>query len=106
MYEWLIDTFVERPERLIAAGDAAIHSSQVLLVAALVGNVATTAMSSLRVLGVKVTEGIKTLAELYPDLPTWWVPESPAAFLACAALLAAGLWTRHVGRRYQRLLGI
>lgn len=96
----------DRPERLVAAGEVAMYSAQALLLAGLFGNVATTAMSAIRVLGTKATESSKTLATLYPDLPTWWVPESGTAFIACTALLAAGLWVRHVGRRYQRLLGL
>ena len=94
----------DHPERLVAAGGVAMYSAQALLVAGLFGTVATTAMSSLSVLGTKAAEHSKTLAELYPDLPTWWIPESAEAFIAAAALMAAGLWLRLIGRRYQRLL--
>lgn len=104
MDEWLMTAAGEHPERLVATGEIALYSAQALLLAGLLGNVATTTMSSLRVLGAKAAESSKSLAALYPDLPTWWVPESGGAFIACAAVLAAGLWMRYVGRRYQRLL--
>ncbi len=48
-------------------------------------------MSTLRLLGAKASESTKPLAELYPDLPTWWVLESGAAFVACIVLMVAGL---------------
>lgn len=105
MDELLMTAAGDHPERLVTAGEIARYSAQALLLAGLLGNVATTAMSAIRVQGTKATESSKTLAALYPDLPTWWVPESGAAFIACTALLAAGLWVRHIGRRYQWLLG-
>ena len=106
MDELLMTAVADRPEHLVTAGEVAMYSAQALLLAGLFGNVATTAMSSLRFLGTKATESSKTLAALYPDLPTWWIPESGTAFVGCAALMAAGLWLRHMGRRYQRLLGL
>ncbi len=104
--ELLMTTAGDRPERLVVAGEVAVYSAHALLVAGLAGKVATTAMSTLRFLGAKAAESTKPLAELYPDFPTWWVPESGAAFVACAALMMAGLWMRNVGRRYQRVFGL
>jgi len=46
----------DHPERLVAAGDVAMYSAQAFLVAGLFGKVATTAMSSLSVLGTKAAE--------------------------------------------------
>lgn len=106
MDELLMAAAGDQPERLVAAGDVAMYSAQAFLVAGPFGKVATTAMSSLSVLGTKAAEHSKTLAELYPNLPTWWIPETAEAFIAAAALMAAGLWVRHVGRRYQRVFGI
>jgi hypothetical protein len=106
MDELLLTAAANHPERLVTAGDVAMYSAQALLVAGMFGKVATTAMSSLSVLGTKAAERSKTLAELFPDLPTWWIPESTEAFIAAAALMAAGLWVRYVGRRYQRVFGL
>ncbi len=106
MDEFLISAAGDHPERLVVAGEVAMYSAQALLLAGLAGKVATTAVSAVRLLGAKAAESSKPLAELYPDLPTWWVPESGAAFVACAALMVAGLWMRHVGRRYQRVFGL
>lgn len=103
MNELLMTAVCDKPERLVAAGEVAMYSAQALLLAGLFGKVAATAMSSLSVLSAKAAEGSRTLAALYPDFPTWWVPESTEAFIATAALMAAGLCMRYVGRRYQRL---
>ncbi len=106
MDEFLMFAAGDHPERLVIAGEVVMYSAQALLLAGLAGKVATTAVSAVRLLGAKAAESTKPLAELYPELPTWWVPESGAAFVACAVLMAAGLWMRHVGRRYQRVFGL
>lgn len=106
MDELLMTASGDHPERLVTAGDVAMYSAQALLVAGLFGKVATTAMSLLTDRGAVAAKGFGTLAALYPDLPTWWIPESAEAFIAAAALMAAGLWVRHVGRRYQRVFGL
>lgn len=106
MDEFLMSAAGDHPERLVVAGEVAMYLAQALLLAGLAGSVVSTALSTLHRLGATAADSTKLLAELYPNLPTWWVPESGAAFVACAALMVAGLWMRHVGRRYQRVFGL
>ena len=34
----------------------------------------------------------RSLAERFPDWPTWFVPESPAGFTAAALMVCWGVW--------------
>ncbi|KAF7960300.1 hypothetical protein AWV80_35025 [Cupriavidus sp. UYMU48A] len=44
------------------------------------------------------------LADLYPSLPTWWVPESWLGAMPAIALLVFGMWLVAVGNKLLRFL--
>lgn len=46
-----------------------------------------------------------TLAKLYPDWPTWWVPESPEGFVAWVFVGAAGVWIAFAAKMLQKQMG-
>jgi hypothetical protein len=46
--------------------------------------------------------GAATLAERYPALPTWFVPESPIGFTAASMLVCWGVWAMASGLRIAR----
>lgn len=45
-----------------------------------------------------------TFSQLFPPLPTWWVPESFLAVLFYASLIAAGYLLLESSRRLRRLM--
>ena len=45
-----------------------------------------------------------TFSQLFPPLPTWWVPESFLAVLLYASLIAAGYLLLESSRRLRRLM--
>jgi hypothetical protein len=42
------------------------------------------------------------LAERYPDLPTWFVPEGPAGYAVAATMVCWGVWAMGSGLRLAR----
>lgn len=48
----------------------------------------------------------RTLSELYPSWPLWWVPESGASIILALLICAAALYLRSVGHKVDRLYGV
>jgi hypothetical protein len=42
------------------------------------------------------------LAKLYPDWPTWWIPESLGGFVTWALIGAAGAWLGFTAKKLQK----
>lgn len=47
----------------------------------------------------------RSLADAYPALPTWWIPESAVGFILSLGVAAVGLWlvmaTKHLNRTFR-----
>ena len=101
MWNELTEWALARPERLKRWGRTLVSASLWVLLFAAFGRVCVIAGSSAaRAAG----DDPLTLAVLYPDLPTWWVPESVATVLSTLVVLAVGWWLNNVGRTYERVL--
>ena len=50
------------------------------------------------------TEGAQSLAELYPSLPTWWIPESAGGYTFYLLAMAAGLGVSMAANRIESTL--
>lgn len=46
-----------------------------------------------------------TIAKLYPDWPTWWIPESVEGFAAWLFVGALGAWLAYAAKSLDRQLG-
>jgi hypothetical protein len=46
-----------------------------------------------------------TLAQLYPDWPTWWIPESPEGFAAWVFVGLVGAWLAFTAKTLQKQVG-
>ena len=42
------------------------------------------------------------LADRYPQLPTWWVPEGPAGYAIATTMVCWGVWAMGSGLRLPR----
>lgn len=103
MFDKMLDAFLENPKRLAALGEFLITLGYWLGIAGLVGKVATTAAGAIT--GMASNSGnAGTLAEIYPLLPTAWVPESAIGFVLTALILSLGLWLKHTGKQFERYL--
>ena len=103
MFERVLDTFLENPKRLVALGDFLITLGYWLGIAGLVGKVATTAVGAITSMAIS-SASVGTLADIYPSLPTAWVPESAIGFVLTALILSLGLWLKYTGRQLERYL--
>lgn len=91
------------PSRLQALGSTLVRGAAFLFLIGAITQVATAAMS-----GVLSHAGgaprVMSLAQLVPDLPTWWIPESPIGYVLCTAILVIGFALNSLGCKVQRLM--
>lgn len=103
--EFFCTWFLEKPQRLISVGRSLCMLGIVLLLAGLLGYVLTTTISSIFSLAANAqSQPVKTLAEMYPSLPTWWIPESVPSFIFAIMLMAVGVAIVFAGEKYERIL--
>lgn len=103
MYSVLLDFISYEPRRIVALGKALYRTGSFLIVAGLIGRAARVSIAVVESLGGH--QGVeRSLAEIYPTLLTWWVPESALGYAAGAALMLFGLTVTMTGRRWKRLL--
>lgn len=103
MLERIEDYFIEQPGRLIALGRTLVVIGAVLLVFAAIGRLASAVPGIFSSMG-GTHVATKSLAEVYPTLPTWWVPESLLGGVPALSFIGLGLWLAATGRRLRRLL--
>lgn len=103
MFEKILDGFLENPKRLVAQGEFFITLGYWLGIAGMVGKVATTAVGAISSMA-NSNASLGTLADIYPSLPTAWVPESAIGFVLTALILSLGLWLKHTGKQFERYL--
>jgi hypothetical protein len=103
MFEKILDAFLENPKRLVALGDFLITLGYWIGIAGLVGKVATTAVGAI-ISMANSSASVGTLADIYPSLPTAWVPESAIGFVLTGLILSLGLWLKHTGKQFERYL--
>jgi len=103
MLERIEDYFLTEPERLVGLGSALFYLGGWLILCGLVGRVAS-AVNGIGALGGHAG-AVKTLADIYPSLPTWWVPESIIGAVPALFIIAIGFWLNQTGKRICRFMG-
>lgn len=103
MFEKLLDYFLCEPKRLVGFGDALWQSGAWILLIGAFSHVATAAMVGLASMSKNVVHAM-TLAEMFPRLPTWWVPESIIGAIPAITLCVLRLWVNSMGKRFQLYL--
>lgn len=93
--------FLNPPRRLITTGRGLSSCGMILLVIGLAGQVALRAGSIAQSMA-KLQTSTK-LSEIYPTLPTWFVPEGVLGFGFALFLVACGFWLQTVGKKYSRV---
>lgn len=104
MYEWLITWFLSRPTRIVHVGNSLSRAGMFLIVAGLLGRVATIGVSATKSMS-RIETGVLLLSDLYPTVPTWWIPESIIGYGLSIILVIAGLIVVQTGREMTRALG-
>lgn len=103
MFFRIQEYFLSEPDRLIRLGSSLTFVGGMLIVFALLGNVATGTIGVLGSLGGQGNT-VKVLAEIYPSLPTWWIPETVIGAIPAISLAAIGGILGELGRRVKRYL--
>ncbi len=94
----LFTRFIEaRPYRLTLAGRFLYRLAAAQIVLGVVADVIVTALRHSR-----HDDAYRWIADVFPALPTWWVPETVPGVLAVIAVGAAGLVLAYEGRRIDR----
>lgn len=93
----IFDYLVGHPHRLTNLGKTIAHLGWFFSLAGLFG------WFHGAVIDAFTHEGHKQLAEIYPGLPTWWVPESFLGGVLSLSALVFGAYVMVVGRRVDRL---
>ena len=101
----ILGYFLEKPQRLISIGHAAFTAGMMVVVIGLVGFVAKTGMSSIQSLGKASGVAVPSLGQIYPDLWTWWVPETLTGAMPALVLAGFGIWLVMTGRKLVRVYG-
>ena len=103
MYEALIDYFLNKPTRLASLGRALFGSFSTLIIVGLYGRLATAGVSM--ILGLDNSKvAYRTLGDVYPSLPTWFVPETAFGFTLCTLVTVIGVYVSFAGRKLERFL--
>ena len=101
MYETILNFFLSRPRRLVLMGQALLKIAGFAFVAGLIGRAVTAGLASVR--NFQATEpGVLPLTALFPNLPTWWVPETILGFTAAAMLALMAVAMAKMGRKLER----
>ncbi|QRF62826.1 hypothetical protein [Variovorax paradoxus] len=98
MFDRIYQYFLREPRRLIGLGKNLVLTSAFILLIGAIGNVATGVGSITQGMGKQVV-ATRALAELYPSIPTWWVPESIVGCLPAIVLMVFGLSIASLGKR-------
>lgn len=103
MFIRIEEYFLSEPERLIRLGGILAYLGGMLIVLALLGNVATSAIDALGSIGGHANVQ-KALANIYPSLPTWWIPESIIGAIPAIMMIFAGLILVQLGKRIKHFM--
>lgn len=86
---WLRSLIARSPRRAIVLGKVLLLAGAILIVGAVFARAG--------IMGINADRkdaglpALRTLAEAYPQYPTWLVPEGPVGFAISAALVLAGV---------------
>ena len=104
LFERLHHYFWSKPKRLIALGSAVRNIAFGWLAVGLYANVGVQAASIVSATAQGASAPQATISQLYPSLPTWWIPESPASFILLIASFAIGVWLTLAGKKLDRFM--
>lgn len=95
MFERMMDWFLGRG-RLRATGSLITRGAAFVLMVGAVCRLLTH-------LPLPKPGSVRPLAEVLPNLPTWWIPESGLGFVFVAAIAAYGVWLVFEGKKLDRV---
>jgi len=98
--EWLRSLIRLSPRRALVLGKGVFLAGCILILAAVFGRAGLMGINADR--AQAKLPAVRTLAEAYPQYPTWLVPETPVGFGVAAVLVLVGMAVTVVAEREQR----
>ena len=87
--QWLLSRVARHPRHATVLGKTLLLAGSILIVTAVFARAGLVNANAERAEAKQPP--VHTAAQLYPDFPTWIVPEGPVGFGISAALVLAGL---------------
>lgn len=103
MFSILFDFILYEPRRIVKLGKALCSTGSFLIIAGLIGRAASVGIAAIESLGGR-HDVERSLADIYPTLLTWWVPETALGYAVGAALMLLGITVTKSGMRLHHLL--
>ena len=88
---------LSRPHRLTAVGRALYRFAAFQVLAGVVAQAITSALRRTQPHGTW-----RWISDVFPGLPTWWIPETVLGMIAVTTLAALGLAVAYGGRQFER----
>lgn len=104
MPDFILTFFLSRPRRFVILGRFLLQIGGFLVIAGLAGRIATVSIQTVRGLSGHAPSSI-SLGELYPGLPTWWVPEDEFGYAFTFFIFIVGVVLTRIGKECSRLVG-
>jgi hypothetical protein len=102
MLRRIIEHFLYHPRQLVKLGGHITSLGCIYSVFGFFGQVATK-IPGLLSQPSKQPIADKSLADIYPTLPTWWIPESAYGWMLAVSIVAIGLWLTVIGKHLNRV---
>lgn len=103
MLEQLQNYFYSEPGRITEPGKLLARFGAFLLLVGAIGRFATGTINILPTLA-QHPPATKNLADIYPTLPLWWVPESWIGVITSMLIIAVGTCVALHGKNVDRML--
>jgi hypothetical protein len=97
---WLRSWVARSPKRAVVIGKTLLLAGAVLVLGAVFARAGLMGINSDRAQAGQPP--LRTLAQAYPQYPTWLVPEGPVGFALAAVLVLAGMGLTHVAEKQAR----
>jgi hypothetical protein len=98
--KWIRDLIAQHPKRAIVIGKAMLLAGGILVVGAVFARAGLLNTNAER--AQAGLPALRTLAQAYPQYPTWLVPEGPVGFGITAILVLAGMGLTVLGEKAAR----
>lgn len=98
--EWIRALIARHPRHALVLGKALLLAGSILIVGAVFARAALVNINADRTAANQPP--LRTLAQAYPQYPTWVVPEGPVGFGLSAVLVLAGMGLAVLGEKAGR----
>lgn len=104
LFEKLHHYYWSKPKRLISHGMMVCNIAACWLAAGLYAKAGVLGVSVLSTAPQGSNAAQAFIGQLYPSMPTWWIPEHSISFFLLIASFGLGAWMAIFGKKLDRLM--